>query len=332
MSENSYYGDTILQHLNRNGDSSAIQLSKAGPIYSMEWSPIADEFCVVYGFMPSKATVFNSKCDVLWELSSGAKNVAYYSFDGLHLALCGFGNVAGNIEVWNMKERKRISQIEALDTTHFQWCYDNHHFVTATTAPRLRVKNGVKRVTIELGDLTQHNLKQLKVLNRDVFPVAYNEKFYKDLLGAGELCKLAYCNDIVVGAVCCRIDQSENRRRLYIMTLGVLAKYRELGLGTLMLEHVFKVCEHEGNIDSIYLHVQVNNDTALSFYKKFGFQIVSTAVEYYRRLEPCDAYLLERSLKKTVSNEQATSSSPSAAQQTSKKVPIVPLSAITDVD
>lgn len=24
---------------------------KAGPIYSMEWSPIADEFCVVYGCM-----------------------------------------------------------------------------------------------------------------------------------------------------------------------------------------------------------------------------------------------------------------------------------------
>ena len=43
--------------------------------------------------------------------------------------------------------------------------------------------------------------------------------------------RLAYCNDIVVGAVCCRIDLSDNRRRLYIMTLGVLAKYRELGLG-----------------------------------------------------------------------------------------------------
>ncbi len=39
------------------------------------------------------------------------------------------------------------------------------------------------------------------------------------------------------------------------MTLGVLAKYRELGLGTLMLEHVFKICEREGNIDSIYLYV-----------------------------------------------------------------------------
>jgi translation initiation factor 2A len=50
--------------------------------------------------MPSKATIFNSKCDVACELSSGAKNAAYYSFDGLHLALCGFGNVAGNIEIW----------------------------------------------------------------------------------------------------------------------------------------------------------------------------------------------------------------------------------------
>ncbi len=61
--------------------------------------------------MPSKATIFNSKCDVAWELSSGAKNAAYYSFDGLHLALCGFGNVAGNIEVWYVIiENKSISK------------------------------------------------------------------------------------------------------------------------------------------------------------------------------------------------------------------------------
>jgi ribosomal protein S18 acetylase RimI-like enzyme len=48
------------------------------------------------------------------------------------------------------------------------------------------------------------------------------------------------------------------------MTLGVLAKYRELGLGTLMLEHVFKICEREGNIDSIYLYVEMKFDILLS--------------------------------------------------------------------
>ena len=59
---------------------------------------------------------------------------------------------------------------------------------------------------IDLGDITVHNIKQLKVLNQVVFPVTYNEKFYKDVLDVGDLAKLAYFNDIVAGAVCCRVD------------------------------------------------------------------------------------------------------------------------------
>lgn len=45
----------------------------------------------------------------------------------------------------------------------------------------------------------------------------------------------AYYNDIVVGAVCCRVDKSDNSRRLYIMTLGCLAPYRRLGIGKTIL-------------------------------------------------------------------------------------------------
>ncbi len=45
------------------------------------------------------------------------------------------------------------------------------------------------RSVIELGDITRHNIKQLKRLNTVVFPVSYNEKFYQDVLEAGELAK-----------------------------------------------------------------------------------------------------------------------------------------------
>ncbi|EDO31938.1 predicted protein [Nematostella vectensis] len=149
----------------------------------------------------------------------------------------------------------------------------------------------------ELGDITAHNIKQLKKLNSVVFPVSYNDKFYKDVLEVGELAKLAFYNDIVVGGVCCRVDQTEDARRLYIMTLGCLAPYRRLGIGTIMLEHVLKVCEKDGNIDNIYLHVQISNQGAIDFYQKFGFEIIETKKQYYKRIDPADAYVLQKTLK-----------------------------------
>ena len=43
--------------------------------------------------------------------------------------------------------------------------------------------------------------------------------------------------------------------------------------------------------------IQVNNDDAINFYKNFGFDIVETKEQYYKRIEPADAYVLEKKLK-----------------------------------
>lgn len=104
----------------------------------------------------------------------------------------------------------------------------------------------------------------------------------------------------MVGAVCCRIDTTDpNARRLYIMTLGCLASYRRLGIGTEMVKHVLDyVSSKDSNFDSIFLHVQVNNQDAIEFYQKFGFKILETRKNYYKRIEPPDAHVLSKSLKK----------------------------------
>lgn len=148
---------------------------------------------------------------------------------------------------------------------------------------------------IELGDITKHNIKLMRRLNQAIFPVNYNEKFYKDVLEAGELAKLAFFNDVVVGAVCCRMEQVDNERRLYIMTLGCLFTYRRLGIGTTMLKHVLDYASRKG-IDNIYLHVQINNTGAIEFYKKFGFEIVDTKEDYYKRIEPSSALVLKKQM------------------------------------
>jgi len=159
----------------------------------------------------------------------------------------------------------------------------------------------VGRCDIELGDVTKHNIMQLKRLNMAVFPVTYYSKYYHVVLSSGELTKLAYFNDIVVGAVCCRIDvdldadgNPTGTKRLYIMTLGTLAPYRKYGVGTLLLNHVFSLCKKDPQIRGISLHVQVNNESAMNFYKSFDFEVVGTAEKYYKQIQPDDAFILEK--------------------------------------
>lgn len=51
-----------------------------------------------------------------------------------------------------------------------------------------------------------------------------------------------------------------------------------------------------------FRHVQLNNDSAIKFYKKFGFEIVETKEHYYKRIEPADAYVLEKRLRSKTLN------------------------------
>lgn len=43
---------------------------------------------------------------------------------------------------------------------------------------------------VTYGEITEKNLGLLKVLNRSIFPVQYNDKFYTDLLASPDLCRL----------------------------------------------------------------------------------------------------------------------------------------------
>ncbi|CAM0137221.1 unnamed protein product [Umbelopsis sp. WA50703] len=182
----------------------------------------------------------------------------------------------------------------------------------------------VTSARISLGDLTPNNIGQLRVLNKVLFPVSYSDKFYKEVLEVEEFAKLAYFNDVCVGAVCCReepIDTNDKAAKLYIMTLGVLKPYRGQGVGKtkhkpirhLSLWHIVDlitvagkqlldhILEHaakdkDSNITEVYLHVQTTNQEALSFYKNHGFEITGTTNNYYKNIDDKDAHVLSKSI------------------------------------
>ncbi|KAG2209459.1 hypothetical protein INT47_008302 [Mucor saturninus] len=152
---------------------------------------------------------------------------------------------------------------------------------------------------ISLGNVTDETLPNLVDLHSRVFPVIYGDKFYQEVMNAGELAKLIYYDNQYAGAVCCRIEPSKYANytaRVYMMTLGVLKNYRNLGLGSVLIDHIMENARRATNpmITSLYLHVQTVNEQAIRFYTRNGFRIQAIVHDYYKLIENRDAYILTR--------------------------------------
>ena len=62
------------------------------------------------------------------------------------------------------------------------------------------------------------------------------------------------------------------------------------------MQHIIEAAHanEEPKISAIYLHVQVANDSAKSFYERHGFKETGVHTDYYKKIVPHDAWILER--------------------------------------
>ena len=105
----------------------------------------------------------------------------------------------------------------------------------------------------------------MRRLNLAVFPVTYGDKFYADLWKPPivEYTNLAYFSDVLVGAICARVEPAEGSTfKVYIMTIGVLAPYRRLGIGKQLLEKLLETCQGQADCLEVYLNVQARTRAA----------------------------------------------------------------------
>jgi N-alpha-acetyltransferase 50 len=143
---------------------------------------------------------------------------------------------------------------------------------------------------------------QLRKINAVSFPIQYETRFYEDVSSrrSDDLNKFAYWNGYVVGAICTRIEDNPNGgKRLYIMTLAVLAAYRGRGIGSQLLRSVLAVVDGMPEITEIALHVQVSNEDAIRFYtERFDFVKGDIVENYYRRIDPPHCYRLYKQMSR----------------------------------
>ncbi|KAJ2713907.1 N-acetyltransferase 5 [Coemansia spiralis] len=166
---------------------------------------------------------------------------------------------------------------------------------------------------VELAGVDGDSLGRVRSLNAVLFPVRYTPAFYKSLLKPGQFARLAFYNGACVGTVTCRkqplgfadaptahLDPSAPPAvdyEVYMMTLGVLAPYRRLGIAHGLLASAIEAAAADPTVRRIVLHVQTDNDDALRFYHRRGFTTLRMVERYYKVLDPPHAYLLQYRLR-----------------------------------
>jgi translation initiation factor 2A len=141
----SYYGETSLYFLSITGSFDCrVDLNHPGPIHDVTWAPNSKEFIVVYGSMPAKATLFDHRASPIYELGSAPRNTVKYSPSGRFFFIAGFGNLQGEIDVWERKGFKKSAIINGSNSSLCEWSPDGRYLMTAILYKRLKVDNGLK--------------------------------------------------------------------------------------------------------------------------------------------------------------------------------------------
>lgn len=115
-----------------------------GPVHDFKWSPDGENFCVVSGFIPSKAVLFDKNATAVYDFGTGYKNTVIFSNLNRFLILAGFGNLNGEITIWDIKEQKKVGECKSSSASVCLWSNDGRKFLTGTVTPALRVENNFK--------------------------------------------------------------------------------------------------------------------------------------------------------------------------------------------
>ena len=98
------------------------------------------------------------------------------------------------------------------------------------------------------------------------------------------------------GTVCGYVGSQSVLDGADMMNIAVHPDHRKQGIGTALVENLILALK-ERNVISLCLEVRVSNESAVSLYKKLGFEIIGKRPGYYRNPRE-DAYIMRKEFAK----------------------------------
>jgi translation initiation factor 2A len=141
----SYTGAAAVYFMSANGeDSGKVEQTKDGPVHDVQWSPDGEKFVMIAGKMPAQVTLFNAKAEPIYQFGASPRNTVVWSPHGRFLCIAGFGNLAGEMDFYDVLRLKKIGSNASDCSIRFGWSPDSRYFLTASLAPRMNVDNNMK--------------------------------------------------------------------------------------------------------------------------------------------------------------------------------------------
>ncbi|KAM5557953.1 hypothetical protein ABKV19_025000 [Rosa sericea] len=161
-----------------------------------------------------------------------------------------------------------------------------------------------RRPTICYRPIQPADLEILEQIHTDLFPIRYESEFFQNVVNGQDIVSWAAVDrsrpngqsDELIGFVTARIvlareseigdllnyDPSKPDQTLvYILTLGVVESFRNLGIASALIREVIKYASSIPTCRAVYLHVISYNNPAILLYKKMSFKCVRRLQGFY---------------------------------------------------
>ncbi|EUR62824.1 hypothetical protein PFBG_05429 [Plasmodium falciparum 7G8] len=140
----SYYGSSNLYFIDTVTLKDVNVMTNKGLIYDTIWSNNQNKFYVCKGEIPAEIVLHDKNGNVSHSYGRHKFNTLKLNYNEKLLLTGGFGNLSGDISIWNTSTKKEITKTKSSCAVICEFFNDGKHFLTATTHPRLRVDNNLK--------------------------------------------------------------------------------------------------------------------------------------------------------------------------------------------
>lgn len=95
---------------------------------------ISSGFAVCHGPQPSDVSVYDFNCDVSFRFPKGTRNRIFFNQHENVVVFSGFDNLSGDMEVFDVCERKLIARFNVLGASLVHWKETGSYFYVSTTS------------------------------------------------------------------------------------------------------------------------------------------------------------------------------------------------------